>query len=118
MKIQLLGFQYEVFADENELAKTCDEYEIDSNITYGLHVAEERKILVSPNLSDTQFVQTLFHELLHAIGSISGHAELAHSSRKAEYFVDAIANGILSALQNPELYLFVGMKLGHLKKEE
>lgn len=118
MEISILGFRYKVYIDEDKLRNVCEEEDIDLETILGFHVAHEKTIYLSERLKDDQIVQTLLHELLHAIGSIAGHEKLAHSTTKNEFFVNSIANGLLTVFKNQKLYLFVGMKLGHLKKEE
>lgn len=75
---------------------------------------------MASDIDSEQILQTVLHETLHAIGSITGHEILAHSTVKNELFVDALANGILSILKNKEFYDFIGKALkfnGNGKKE-
>lgn len=120
MKIetQILGVNYTIYISEDKLRKACEENNLNAEDTQGLHVWWNREIYVSDLLEPWQLAQTLIHELIHAIGNITGHSELAHSTRKNEYFVNAIANGIVSALTNPELFMLLGSSLGVIQKAE
>jgi len=102
-KIEILGVPYTVICDEKKLAEACEEAGLEVEDTQGLHVAhdlESRKIYISPLLSPTQWVQTFLHEVLHAIGNITGHLILSQSRSKAEAFVDAVATGFTTVLKN------------------
>lgn len=116
MKVNILGFEYEILIDESKLEKACEENNFEISITWGLHDIETRKIYVSSALNDEQIIQTLLHECLHAIGTIAGHAVLSKSTQKNEAFIDAIANGLLSILKNPQVYSEIGKRLGHTRR--
>lgn len=115
-EINILGVEYTVYIDERALENACEELDFDIETTHGLHLDGTREIFISERLEDWEQVQTLFHELLHAIGTITGHENLAVSKQKNELFVNAIANGITTALANPEVLYFVGTKLGVLTR--
>jgi len=103
LKVHILGVPYRIICNEAKLAEACEEEGLEAESTQGLHIAhdfETRTIYISPLLSPIQWVQTLFHEVLHAIGNITGHWRLAHSNKANEMFVDAIATGLTSFLLN------------------
>jgi len=103
LKVSILGVPYTIVCDEAKLAEACEEEGLEVENTQGLHIAHDfatRVIYVSPLLSPAQWVQTLFHEVLHAIGNITGHWRLGHSNKANEMFVDAIATGLTSFFLN------------------
>jgi|YNPBryunderm2012_1023409.scaffolds.fasta_scaffold00224_37 hypothetical protein len=114
ISVRILGVPYRIICDEQKLSEACEEEGLEIETTQGLHVAydlEDARIYVSPLLSRTQFAQTLFHEVLHAIGYITGHESLRHSVRKNEHFVDAIATGLVSFLANEQARRLVDLLL-------
>lgn len=114
MKISILGFDYDVVFDKKQLERICEEHDFDPDNTWGLHDAENRKIYISPVLNAEQTVQTLLHEILHAIGTITGHRTLSQSTSRNEAIVDAIANGLLTVLKNKDVLEQIKH---HLEKE-
>lgn len=113
MKVSVMGLEHELVIDDEELRKQCEKWEYDSETTQGLFCKWERQMFVANSMEDEQKAQTLVHEALHAIGSLTGQMSLAHSTTKNELFVDAVASGIVSLLKNKELYRLLGKLLGH-----
>jgi len=114
ISVRILGVPYRIICDEKKLSEACEEEGIEVENTQGLHLAydlEDARIYVSPLLSRTQFAQTLFHEVLHAIGYITGHESLRHSARKNEGFVDAIATGLVTFLESEQARRLIDLLL-------
>ena len=111
MELEILGYKHKIIIDSKKLRSECENWDYDPEVTQGLFCKYERQILVASDIDSEQILQTVLHETLHAIGSITGHEVLAHSTVKNELFVDALANGILNVLKNKEFYEFIGKAL-------
>jgi len=113
--LSILGEQYTVEIDESAITETCEDLGIDVESTTGLHLSDYHKILVSPLQDSQEVVQTLLHEVLHAIGTVSGHTILAHSTRKNEAFVNMLATALTQLFNQENFMNFIN---NHLRKEE
>ncbi|MEM2120620.1 MAG: hypothetical protein QXR93_06030 [Archaeoglobaceae archaeon] len=116
IKCEILGREHTVFFEEEKLEKACEDHNYDPEDTTGLYVADFREIYVSPAQDPLDVVQTFFHECCHAIGHITGHVILQHSTRRNEAFVNAVANGFVDVLRNREIYFLIGKLLGHVNE--
>ena len=106
MDFVILGIPYRLICDEKQFADACAEEGWLVTQAQGLHDAsdlEDAKIYISPLLSPTQFVQVLFHEVLHVIGRIEGHKVFTDGTDQSEAFVDGVANGLVSFIQNANI---------------
>lgn len=116
--LKIFDVQYQVYLDDEEaFEKACEQYDIDPKITQGLHLDMTRRIYVTSKVPPEEQAQTLLHELLHAIGTICGHAKLAVETQANELLVNAVATGLAQALSNPTLYKVLGEKLGVFREE-
>lgn len=114
IKLTLFGRDHTIFIDDEKLKEACENNNIDDpEYTTGLFVADAREIYVSTAQEPEDVVQTLLHETLHAIGHITGHVQLTHSTRKNEAFINAIASGILDLLKSKEVFATIKALLGH-----
>lgn len=113
---EIFGRKCVVTLDDKALQEACSEYDLDPDTTTGLYIHAERKIIVSTAQDPIEVVQTILHELLHAIGHITGHHMLGHSTPKNEAIVNVIADGLRDALKSNELYILLGGLLGHIKR--
>jgi hypothetical protein len=115
-KIKILGVEYTIHISNELLQKVCEMYEDVQEETHGFHIGFSREIYVTDKAEPWQIAQTLLHELVHAIGNVAGHPQLAVSTRKNEHLVDAIAYGLVTALADPKLFQFLGELLGVSKE--
>lgn len=94
-KMNILGFLYDVILTNDANILTIDDTKITGRIYY-----KEQKIIIDSNQNPQQLIQTLMHEVLHAIDFlVNGCAEGSLSEGQ----IDCFATGITSVLLNNNL---------------
>lgn len=93
-------FVYTVSTDENEMLRTCREERTD---LLGFSDHRLLRILIRPDQADGMARDTMLHEIVHVVASVSGLAEDWGSERE-EQIVQRMTPLLLDVLRrNPKL---------------
>lgn len=80
----VLGVKHKICVDDKKLAKYLEDTEYTVDEIRGLYDDGSRTIYIRETLDDLSFVQTFLHEWIHAVGFITGQADLIGNTRKSE----------------------------------